>query len=61
MRVGLGLLRLSPDVFWAMTPLEFERAVAGLFPRQRDAPGRQDLAALMNAFPDTTIKETGFG
>jgi uncharacterized phage protein (TIGR02216 family) len=54
MRVGLGLLRLSPGAFWAMTPIEFERAIAALIPRQETAPGRGDLAALMRAFPDMT-------
>jgi uncharacterized phage protein (TIGR02216 family) len=52
MRVGLGLLRLSPGAFWAMTPIEFERAVAALAPYGTVPPGRGDLAALMHAFPD---------
>jgi uncharacterized phage protein (TIGR02216 family) len=52
MRVGLGLLRLSPGAFWAMTPIEFERAIGALAPRGSVPPGRGDLAALMRAFPD---------
>lgn len=54
MRVGFGLLRLAPDVFWAMTPIEFERAVAALAHRPDAPPHRADLAALMRAFPDMT-------
>jgi uncharacterized phage protein (TIGR02216 family) len=61
MRVGLGLLRLSPSAFWAMTPIEFERALGVLGPRSAGLPGRGDLAALMRAFPDVRGKETGFG
>jgi uncharacterized phage protein (TIGR02216 family) len=60
-RVGLGLLRLSPGAFWAMTPIEFERAIGALAPRRGAAPERADLAALMRAFPDHTTKEAGFG
>jgi uncharacterized phage protein (TIGR02216 family) len=61
MRVGLGLLRLSPQAFWAMTPIEFERAV-GVFASDRGiAPDRRELAALMRAFPDTATRETRLG
>ena len=52
MAVGLGLLRLQPEAFWAMTPREFERAASALFPARASPPGRRDLAALMRAFPD---------
>lgn len=52
MHLGLGLLRLSPKTFWAMTPLEFAHA-AGFGPgRMRQAPSRAELAALMRASPD---------
>lgn len=66
MRVGLGLLRLSPGAFWAMTPIEFERAIGALAPHRSAPPGRGDLAALMRTFPDAAgcdraSKETGFG
>jgi uncharacterized phage protein (TIGR02216 family) len=60
MAVGFGLLRLSPKTFWAMTPIEFERAARPLRSGIA-APARADLAALMRAFPDTIGKETGFG
>jgi uncharacterized phage protein (TIGR02216 family) len=61
LRVGLGLLRLSPSAFWSMTPIEFERAIGALTPNRGAAPGRGDLAALMRTFPDGTTKEIGFG
>ena len=48
---GLGVLRLSPDAFWAMTPRELTlaiRAVTGVAaPMQRS-----DLSDLMKRFPD---------
>ena len=55
MRLGLGVLRLSPDVFWAMTPHEFQCALegAGILRRVFAAPGRTALEALMRQFPDT--------
>lgn len=54
MRLGLGALRLPPDVFWAMTPVELERALegAGLGRFGRGAPSRAGLLALMERFPD---------
>ncbi|MCB1425418.1 MAG: phage tail assembly chaperone [Brucellaceae bacterium] len=51
MRLGLTLLRLPPDAFWAMTPLE----LAACLP-PRATPGgcsRAGLEALMHRFPDT--------
>lgn len=52
MAVGLGLLRLSPAHFWAMTPRELERAWSVLRPARGGAPARDDLEALMKRFPD---------
>jgi uncharacterized phage protein (TIGR02216 family) len=52
MAVGLGLLRLSPADFWAMTPREFERAWSVLRPQRGIAPTRGEFEALMNLFPD---------
>jgi uncharacterized phage protein (TIGR02216 family) len=48
---GLGVLRLSPRDFWAMTPRELAAAVRGLAPAA-EAPGRGDLDRLMRLFPD---------
>ncbi|WP_338022075.1 rcc01693 family protein [Allorhizobium sonneratiae] len=51
METGLGLLRLSPKVFWRLTPREFA-AMAGL-KRTTSAPlTRADLQALMARYPD---------
>lgn len=50
MRLGLGVLRLSPTEFWAMTPVELA-AAAGL----GAAPDRltpADLDALLARYPD---------
>lgn len=55
MRLGLGALRLSPEVFWAMTPAELMLALegAGILPIGGRAPmGAARLAELMAAFPD---------
>jgi len=53
MRVGLGVLRLSPDAFWAMTPREFAAACSAFDdPRGASAMARGDLEALMARFPD---------
>ncbi|MEM8624849.1 MAG: rcc01693 family protein [Pseudomonadota bacterium] len=54
MRLGLGALRLTPEVFWAMTPVEFERALegAGYSGFGGGAPSRAGLSALMARFPD---------
>jgi uncharacterized phage protein (TIGR02216 family) len=60
MTVGFGLLRLSPSAFWAMTPIEFERA-ARPFSKRVVAPARADMARLMRAFPDNVSKEAGLG
>ena len=50
MRLGLALLRLPPDAFWAMTPRELAACVA--LPAAQPAVSRTDLEALMKRFPD---------
>ena len=53
MRFGLGVLRLAPRAFWAMTPRELHAAAEGLFGTRDGAPpNRENLDALMRAFPD---------
>jgi len=59
MGAGLGLLRLSPDAFWAMTPRELDSALAWWRPKAGPSPGRGGLAALMAAFPDTRSNDDG--
>jgi uncharacterized phage protein (TIGR02216 family) len=51
MHVGLGLLRLSPNDFWAMTPREL-LAATGLGRAAGVTLKRGDLAGLMARFPD---------
>jgi uncharacterized phage protein (TIGR02216 family) len=53
---GLGLLRLPPAQFWAMTPRELNLALRGLTgmvsPSLLQPFRRSDLSALMTRFPD---------
>ncbi|MBC2884742.1 phage tail assembly chaperone [Ochrobactrum sp. CM-21-5] len=51
MRAGFGLLRLSSQSLWSMTPRELAAALRPVV-RTDDAPSRQTLDALMRAFPD---------
>ena len=60
MRLGLGVLRLAPDVFWAMTPVELERALegAGIVPAPGARPiGRAGLEALLARYPDKAERD----
>lgn len=53
MAAGLGALRLSPEVFWAMSPRELEAALRGAFGMADSQPmSRADLTALMTLYPD---------
>jgi uncharacterized phage protein (TIGR02216 family) len=54
MATGLGLLRLSPAVFWSMTPKELTSALHGLLGPDIAMPTltRTDLSGLMSQFPD---------
>jgi len=54
MEAGLGLLRLQPSAFWAMTPRELEAALRGAFgvTGVSEPMSRVDLAALMDLYPD---------
>lgn len=55
MRLGLGGLRLPPEVFWSMTPVELQCALegAGLIARAGEGPmARGAFEALMARFPD---------
>jgi uncharacterized phage protein (TIGR02216 family) len=54
MAFGLGVLRLTPRDFWAMTTRELAAAIDGVTGRAgRLAPmTRAELAALMQAFPN---------
>lgn len=48
---GLGVLRLSPAAFWAMTPRELALAIEAVTSATRPMQ-RSDLRDLMTRFPD---------
>lgn len=54
MAFGLGVLRLSPDAFWAMTFPELRAAARGHRGEtgQTSPPTRAALSSLMRLFPD---------
>ena len=57
MAAGLGLLRLPPPVFWAMTPRELAAAIRGAVGLAA-APGpigRPALDRLMARYPDARV------
>ena len=59
MEAGLGLLRLAPQVFWAMTPRELDaglRGALGIATREKTMT-RTDLTALMSAYPDSSVQQ----
>lgn len=53
MRFGLGVLRLAPDAFWAMSPRELHAAAQAIFGAAGAAPDRRALDELLRRFPDT--------
>lgn len=55
MAAGLGLLRLPPAAFWAMTPRELAAALRGLLGDAQAfaPPSRADLTRLAARFPDS--------
>ena len=57
MQFGLGVLRLAPGHFWAMTPRELAAAMAVLGGQRTNALPRAALAALMGAFPATERRD----
>ncbi len=48
---GLGVLRLSPDAFWRMTPRELAHAIEAVAGRGEPL-AREELTALMKRYPD---------
>ncbi|MGL4439551.1 MAG: rcc01693 family protein [Bosea sp. (in: a-proteobacteria)] len=51
MALGMGRLRLTPDVFWSLTPKEL-LLIAGGGIAGCQALGRDALTELMQRFPD---------
>ena len=54
MEIGLGVLGLSPLVFWALTPRELDAALSGRFNSSETGapPSRSEFEALMRRYPD---------
>lgn len=52
MRFGLGILRLPPRDFWAMSPRELASAWGAVVGDRTGPLGRGDLETLMERFPD---------
>ena len=56
MQLGLGALRLAPEVFWGMTPVELQRALEGAGILASGGAGswmeRATLEGLIARFPD---------
>ncbi|MGM4987171.1 rcc01693 family protein [Tardiphaga sp. 841_E9_N1_2] len=53
MQFGFGVLRLSPDAFWRMTPRELAYAIAAVRGSVSTPMDRGALDALMKQFPDS--------
>jgi uncharacterized phage protein (TIGR02216 family) len=49
---GLGVLRLSPEAFWRMTPRELAAAIEAVKGRAVSPPDRASLNDLMRRYPD---------
>ena len=56
MQFGFGVLHLSSDAFWRMTPRELAHAIAGPAAARRPPIARADFDALMKAFPDSVMR-----
>lgn len=52
MRFGLGVLRLPPRDFWAMSPRELASAWGALVGERTGPLSRDELDRLMEQFPD---------
>jgi len=52
MQFGLGVLRLPPRDFWAMTPRELASAWGAVMGERSGPLGRRDLQNLMERYPD---------
>jgi uncharacterized phage protein (TIGR02216 family) len=52
MRLGFGVLRLSPQSFWGMTPRELAAAFEAVSGPRVGTPARSRLDELMRRYPD---------
>ena len=53
MGFGLGVLRLSPEAFWRMTPRELAAAMEAVLGPRASSLDRAGFDALQARFPDT--------
>ena len=56
MGFGLGVLRLSPDAFWRMTPRELAAAMEPAIGPRAAALDHASFAALRARFPDDSAR-----
>ena len=59
MRFGFGVLRLSSDAFWKLSPHELAAASAAYGEARGEAQGRAAFLALASAFPDGPAEPSG--
>ncbi len=55
MQIGFGVLKLSPDAFWRMTPRELAAAITALRGGAAEPMRRARLNELMQHFPDGEV------
>jgi len=56
---GLGVMRLAPPAFWAMTPRELAAAMSVANGARTAAPSRNQFEDLLSAFPDSGTPDRG--
>jgi uncharacterized phage protein (TIGR02216 family) len=59
MQFGFGVLHLSSEAFWRMTPRELAQAITGSRGRAPAPIERTDFDALMQQFPDSSAVMRG--
>lgn len=52
MSLGLGTLRMPPEIFWRMTLPELAAAARAMRPDVQKAMGREEFDGLMIRYPD---------
>jgi uncharacterized phage protein (TIGR02216 family) len=58
MQFGFGVLHLSSDAFWRMTPRELAHAITAVRGHAPAPIARADFDALMQQFPDKSSRES---
>ena len=58
MQFGFGVLHLSSEAFWKMTPRELAQAIIAVRGCAPAPIERADFDALMRAFPDALVPRT---